>query len=270
MTKLFIVINSTTQIFNLNTIRKYWVHLMKIKSFNFGLFKPALFFLYSQKKIFIIIAYNLFLLLNMSCISFLKKDYPQKKYFILSPNLEKATTHLFKSNNIKISKIKFSPFFEGKNFVYRQGENSYESDYYNEFLIFPAYNLNEGIGKWFSKSNPSETPQMEFLESTLLLFTNIESMYVDFREEKNPKTIWDIVFLLQKNNDTNILFKKRYFMETRVESITPENIIQSWNVGLTEILTSLQDDLMKVRSTENSSPEKEKPSNVLRKIKKLK
>jgi cholesterol transport system auxiliary component len=212
----------------------------------------------------------IFLLQNISCISFLKKEYPQKKYFIISPNLEKATTLLFKSNNIKISKVKVSPFFEGKNFVYRQGENSYESDYYNEFLIFPAYNLNEVIGKWFSKSNPSESPQMEFLDSTYLLSTNIESMYVDFREEKIPKTMWDIVFLLQKYNDTNLLFKKRYILETRLESMTPENIIQSWNVGLTEILTSLQADLMSVSSTESTFPEKEKPSKVLRKTKKLK
>ena len=68
---------------------------------------------------------------NISCLSILKKDYPQKKYFIITPFYEKATSSLFKTNNIKTLRVNISYFFEGQNFVYRQGENSYESDYYN-------------------------------------------------------------------------------------------------------------------------------------------
>ncbi len=214
---------------------------------------------YDAFIIFIIIS-------NFSCSSILKKEYPQKKYFIITPYYEKATSSLYKTNNIKTLRVKISSFFEGKNFVYRQGENSYESDYYNEFLVFPAYNLNESISKWFSKSNPSETPSFESQDTTYLLTVIIESMYVDFRDEKNPKTNWEITFILQKNNEQNILFKKDYQIETRIDKITPENIIKSWNNGLTEILIQLQNDLLKI--SDQFIPEPEKPIKVIQKKKK--
>ena len=250
--------------------------LQKVSFCKFIRNNPRLFSAYRQKKIVIAVSsYNtkrttyiilIFIFFNISCSSILKKEYPQKKYFIITPNYEKATSSLFKTNNIKTLKIKISSFFEGKNFVYRQGENSFESDFYNEFLVFPAYNLNESISKWFSKSNPSETPSFEFQDTTYLLTVIIESMYVDFRDEKNSKTNWGIIFILQKNNEQNILFKKDYQIETRIDKITPENIINSWNNGLTEILIQLQNDLLKI--PDQIIPEPEKPIKVIQKKRK--
>jgi cholesterol transport system auxiliary component len=236
--------------------------LQKVSFCNFIRNNPGLFSACWRKKIVIAVVP----LIIISCSSILKKEYPQKKYFIINPNYEKAAESLFKTNNIKVTKVKISPFFEGKNFVYRQGENSYESDYYNEFLVFPAYNLNESISKWFSKSNPSETPSFEFQDSTYLLAVIIESMYVDFRDEKNPKTKWEISFTLQKSNDQNLVFKKDYIIETTIEKITPENVIKSWNYGLSEILVQLQADLFTISNKVET--ETEKSSKVLQKKKK--
>ena len=93
-------------------------------------------------------------------------------------------------------------------------------------------------------------------------------MYVDFRDEKNSKTNWGIIFILQKNNEQNILFKKDYQIETRIDKISPENIINSWNNGLTEILIQLQNDLLKIPN--QIIPEPEKPIKVIQKKRKHK
>ncbi len=238
--------------------------LQKVSFCNFIRNNPGLFSACRWKKIVIAVMP----IIIISCSNILRKEYPQKKYFIITPNYEKATDSLFKINNIKTLKVKISPFFEGKNFVYRQGENSFESDYYNEFLVFPAYNLNESISKWFSKSNPSEAPSFEFQDTTYLLTVIVESMYVDFRDEKNSKTNWEITFILQKNNEQNILFKKDYQLETKIDKVIPENIIKSWNNGLTEILIQLQNDLIKLSNQNTNEPEK--PIKVEQKKKKYK
>ena len=209
-----------------------------------------------QRDFFNIISiiYIIFSILTLNCSGILKKEYPEKKYFILEPDYKKNTIILKNFRNIKLNKIKISPFFEGKNFVYRQGEFSYESDYYNEFLIFPSSNLSECIHKWIEMISGSSG------NDYLLLNILVDSLYIDMRNLKEPKAIWDITFMLQKNNEEVNIFKKKYSYEKIITQNTPESIINSWNYGLTEILFRLSSDLLEFKFPEPQNEISDKPS----------
>ena len=73
----------------------------------------------------------------------------------------------------------------------------------------------------------------------------------------------EIQFSLQKNNEQELVFKKKYSTEGKVEVISPEEIIKSWNMGLTDILQKFESDLRKIETKLNYSPnlEKEKKTN---------
>ncbi len=199
-----------------------------------------------------------------SCGNILKKDFPQKKYYILEPDYSKIIQNPKYFNSIRVVRIKISPFFEGKNFVYRQGEFNYESDFYNEFLVFPSNAFLECITRWLAESNTGEVLSNTIYEDTYLISASVDSLYIDFRNEKVPKSILEIQFSLQKNNEQESLFKKKYSYEGKLEIISPEEIIKSWNVGLTDVLHNFENDLRKIDLKTKQLPEIDKEKKTLK------
>ena len=199
-----------------------------------------------------------------NCGNILKKEFPQKKYFILEPDYSKIIQNSKHFNSIKVVRIKISPFFEGKNFVYRQGEFNYESDFYNEFLIFPSNLFLECITRWLAESNTGEVLSNTIYEDTYLISASVDSLYIDFRNEKTPKSILEIQFTLQKNNEQESLFKKKYSYEGKLEIISPEEIIKSWNIGLTDLLQKFESDIRKIEVKSKPYIEIEKEKKTLK------
>ena len=199
-----------------------------------------------------------------TCGNILKKEFPQKKYFILEPDYSKVIQNSKYFNSIRIVKLKISPFFEGKNFVYRQGDFNYESDFYNEFLVFPSSAFLECITRWLAESNTGEVLSNTIYEDTYLVSASVDSLYIDFRNEKSPKSILEIQFTLQKNNEQESLFKKKYSYEGKLEIISPEEIIKSWNIGLTDILQKFESDIRKIEVKSKPSLEINKEMKTLK------
>jgi len=200
-----------------------------------------------------------FLLLS-GCSNILKRDYPQKKFYILEPDYLKLPQPGNKFLNLGIAKIKISPYFEGKSFVYRQGDYNYESDYYNEFFVFPSNNIFEIVQKWIELSKSNATGQ-----DLYSLSIYVESMYIDLRKKESPKTVWVIVFSIQNNQAAEVVYKKKFTEEEGVTENTPEAIVNSWNLGLTKILTQLHSELnessfylSQPQSTEKTIPKKKR------------
>lgn len=213
-----------------------------------------------SRKILIVLSSVLILCFSLGCTNLLKREYPQKKFYILEPDYSKLpqTGNVFP--NLVLTRIKVSPYFEGKSFVYRQGEHSYESDYYNEFFVLPSNNLNEIIQKWIELTKKSNTTQ-----DLCSLSINLESLYIDLRKKEDPKAVWTITFSIQNYQNAEVLYKKQFTEELSVTENTPEAIVNSWNLGLTNILIQLHKDLdggaasaKQLQSIEKTSPSKKR------------
>ena len=89
-------------------------------------------------------------------------------------------------------------------------------------------------------------------------------MYIDFRNEKAPKSILEIQFSLQKNNEQESLFKKKYSYEGKLEIISPEEIIKSWNISLTDVLHKFENDIRKIDLKIKQLPEIDKEKKTLK------
>ncbi|MCB1191885.1 MAG: hypothetical protein KDK90_15675 [Leptospiraceae bacterium] len=187
----------------------------------------------------------LIVLFAFNCIS-LKKEFPEKKFYIIEPDKTKIVKRANKIDKLKINKLKISPFFEGKELVYRKNDVNYETDFYNEFLIYPASNITEQVITWLISSGFAKYSinRAAGLDSTYILDGNINLLYGDFKSEK-PKAILEIEFYLF-DHSSNVLFKKLYHTETELEKKEPAYLIKGWNLGLTKIILNLEDDLRKV------------------------
>jgi hypothetical protein len=74
----------------------------------------------------------------------------------------------------------------------------------------------------------------------------------------------EIQFTLQKNNEQESLFKKKYSYEGKLEIISPEEIIKSWNIGLTDILQKFESDIRKIEVKSKPSLEINKEMKTLK------
>lgn len=188
-----------------------------------------------------------FLVFFSSCVNF-SKEAPKKRFFTIEADaskIKKASS--FKFNKLKIQKLKISPNYEGREFVYRR-DLDFESDFYNQFLVSPPTNITEQVVHWINESNLSEvvTNRLSSSDSNLTLDGNINLLYADFSGGK-IHSILEIEFYLSDNMKDRIVFKKVYSKKILATDKEPVSIVRSWNQALTEMLVTLETDLRNIQ-----------------------
>ena len=148
---------------------------------------------------------------------------------------------------LQIANIRVSPRYEDKGFIYRTSGSSYESDFYNQFLVSPAALLGEELRKGLAQSqifrhviNASSQ-----LEPTHVLEGVVDALYGDFRDPGAPKAVLEMEFFLRKESASkaDIVAARRYAKSVAVNGRSPEALVKGWNEALDAILSSLVVDL---------------------------
>lgn len=189
-----------------------------------------------------------------------KKQFPQKKYFILQPAEEKIKKYPKKLTSLRVVKFRISKLYENKGLVYKKSDVSYDSDFYNEFLIPPTQLLTERVEDWLLKSGMVEQTagRTRFLEAEYILEGYIHSLYGDFTDKQNPRAILGIDFYLIDNNSMGIKFSTKLMREQKLKQPTAEQLVKGWNIALTEILVRFNQELSNA-SLRNNKPKNKKP-----------
>jgi hypothetical protein len=135
----------------------------------------------------------------------------------------------------------------GTSFVYRTGDQTFESDFYNVFWTPPAAMVANTTGKWLRASGlfsavvdaGSLTPRSYALEGA------VAELYGDYRNPGKPAAVMELRFALEdvQRNEPRILFQKDYSLSRPIATATPSALAAGWNQILGEILAALQTDL---------------------------
>ena len=180
------------------------------------------------------------------CVS-IEKGYPDKRYFVLA--IEPSVNPSNPPGNaiLRVSAIRVSPRYEDKSFVYRTSESSYESDFYNQFLVSPAALLGEEVRKGLVRSQIFRhvINSSSQVEPTHVLEGVVDALYGDFRDPSAPKAVLEMEFFLSKESaaKAEIVAAKRYARTVNVNGRSPEALVKGWNEALEGILSSLATDL---------------------------
>ena len=186
------------------------------------------------------------LALASGCVG-IEKSYPDKRYFVLEVSRNVNPSNPPENGVLQIAHIRVSPRYEDKGFVYRTSGSSYESDFYNQFLVSPAALLGEELRKGLAQSqifrhviNASSQ-----LEPTHVLEGVVDALYGDFRESSAPKAVLEMEFFLRKESPSkaDIVAARRYAKSVAVNGRSPEALVKGWNEALDAILASLLADL---------------------------
>ncbi len=180
------------------------------------------------------------------CVSF-ERSYPDKHYFVLDVGQGVKPPNQTGNGVLEVSDMRISPRYESQSFVYRTSEASYESDFYNQFLIPPAALITEEVRKALVQSRIFEhvINSSSQLQPTYRLEGMVNALYGDFRSNSPASAVIEIEFFLSKPSSagTEIIMGKRYSKSVPVSGRSPEALVKGWDEALSAALGSLVADL---------------------------
>ncbi len=184
--------------------------------------------------------------LMVGCLN-LERSYPEKRYFILDVSRDENISSPDTGTVLKVRRFRISPQYEGKGFVYRLADLSYESDFYNEFFIPPASLLTEEIRQWMAGTGLFQhvVDPSSYLDPTYVLEGAVTALYGDYGVSTAPKAILEMQFFLlhETSISPEIIFQSQYRKEEPLKGNTPDALVKSWNKALNQILTEFETDL---------------------------
>ena len=180
------------------------------------------------------------------CVN-LERSYPDKHYFVLEVGRVAQPSSQPEKGVLEVSEMRVSPRYADPNFVYRLSETSYESDFYNQFLIAPSALVTEEVRKALAQSGAFEyvISASTELRSTYRLQGTLNALYGDFRNSNAASAVVEIEFFLTKqaSNPNEIAIAKRYPKSVPLSGRSPEALVKGWDEALGAILASFIADL---------------------------
>jgi uncharacterized lipoprotein YmbA len=168
---------------------------------------------------------------------------PVKGTFVLDPPVPPPVAKT-QPGSLRIGAVAVGAAFRGRQFVFRESELKYETDYYNEFLVAPAANIGEAVAralaaaKVFTAVVPGGTADPDW---TLDVF--VGSLYGDGRAMDKPAAVLSMTFFLRKGEASVPTWSKTYEKRVPFTTGSASSYVTAQNAALGEILAELSRDL---------------------------
>jgi hypothetical protein len=179
--------------------------------------------------------------------SVLRREYPERQQFVIEASRPESSDPPARGLVLGVTRFRTSPLLSGTNFVYRTGEQTYESDFYNVFWTLPSAMVANQAGKWLRESGifsnvvdpTSTTPRAYALEGA------VDELYGDFRNPSQPAAVIGLRFALVdvRGPEPKLLFHRDYSVSRPIPAATPKALAAGWSEALSEILTALEADV---------------------------
>ena len=178
------------------------------------------------------------------------KSYPERSYYMFeAPPAEKIPAPV-KGAVAQVWKFSASPASDGKEFVYRTDDISYESDFYNQFFRAPGALLTETTIRWLADTGLFEDVISSLGQGFASYFiqSNVVELYGDYRGA--PAAVMTIQFFLleytpesEYGDSTGIIFNRTYSSHVPIPTTSAPDLMRGWNTALGEIYGAFLEDL---------------------------
>jgi len=183
-------------------------------------------------------------LLAVSGCAFLRGTAPRNAYLIKGESGQRTAAD--EAPPLRVQPLRIALPYSSQEFVYRTGENTFETDYYNLFFIPPEAMLTDATRNALYDGSfrpPSQSGDLSKTDYILEGF--IIGLYADFRDEDQPKTILQIRYSLFKGRNTNPLFTKYYAESIPLPTHDQKGLVAAWTTGWNAIASRLRNDVKK-------------------------
>ncbi|MCE9598528.1 MAG: hypothetical protein K8S54_11220 [Spirochaetia bacterium] len=184
------------------------------------------------------------------CVS-TERDSPQKHFYIIEAARPKTEPVRQVDAVLKFRKFKVSPRFDTRSLIYRTGDVTYETDFYNEFLSDPGSMISENTRAWISESGAFKAvvDGSSSLAETFVLEGTIQDIYGDFRGQPATQLSMHIFLLAMEDSEYRIVFQKVFTASIPLQGKSSEFLIRGFNQTLSKQLTELERELVSAART---------------------
>ncbi len=190
---------------------------------------------------------GLALLLSFSGCVTVQRDHVNKTYYDLDvQNTRPADPTKEESYTLLVKELTIASSFDSHSFVYRMSKNEYSTDFYNEFVNYPAKIITEKVSESLYDSRlfiPALTSLKRDIQYRLS--GRIIRLYGDFQDSADLKSIIEIRILLEQQSEKDgfkLISNKTYLSTESIDSRTPDHLVDGWNRGLGKIISEFIDD----------------------------
>ncbi|MCC6712235.1 MAG: hypothetical protein IT344_02635 [Candidatus Dadabacteria bacterium] len=178
------------------------------------------------------------------------KSYPERSYYMFEAPPAGKVAAPVEGAVVQVWKFDVSPGSDGKEFVYRTDDISYESDFYNQFFRPPGALLTEMTIRWLSDTGLFEDVISSLGQSFANYYvqSNVVELYGDYRGA--PAAVMTIQFFLleytpesEYGDNTGIVFNRTYSSHVPIPAASAPELMRGWNTALGEIYGAFLEDL---------------------------
>jgi cholesterol transport system auxiliary component len=181
----------------------------------------------------------------------LKQAAPVKSTYLIETARPVSAQGTRGTGTLRVRPLQVSEPFDGRGFVYRTGESSFESDFYHEFLIPPRALLTAQLRRWIDASGKfyAVIDSASKADASQSLEGSVTALYGDYRESSAPKAVLEMQFLLlnDRGSSPQIVFQKGYQQAVLLDGRGSEALTRGWSRALAQIFTSLEADLPAIK-----------------------
>ncbi|MBX9705848.1 MAG: ABC-type transport auxiliary lipoprotein family protein [Gammaproteobacteria bacterium] len=148
---------------------------------------------------------------------------------------------------LQVNNTTIAEAFADNQFVYRTSDSSYQKDFYNLFFVPPAQQIEELLTSAVDKAQlftDIEQPGT-VMAINYVLKSNVDTLYADYRDAKNPQGVISITTSLYYNSNKGPqrIFSKSYKQSSPINPENSDGLMKAWNADLTVILTQVIGDM---------------------------
>ena len=195
-------------------------------------------------------------LLGAGCSGVLARQPLEKQRFVLAPGRTDPVSGQ-RAGVLRVGVVRASTPFQNRGFVHRTGDESFKSDFYNEFAAPPGILLRDVLVEWLRDGTHFETVvQGSEAPSDWLLEVDLESLYADLRDDAAPHVAIGITVRLldAHTRGAAIAFQQHYAVRKPAADASSPALAAAWNRALARTLGELAADLDTARASRASRP----------------
>jgi ABC-type uncharacterized transport system auxiliary subunit len=175
----------------------------------------------------------------------LHSQYPKRTQYLL--NIHSPTTPITPSKSAPILNVEHptvAPQFSTMAFVYRTSDLNYLNDFYNVFFISPSLQMHQIVMRYLNQTGLFASviaPENEISEQ-MILRTNVQELYADYRDHAHPQAVITIQFVLYRvvnEKKESVVFDQTFSQSVPLEEKSSTALVTAWNAGLQTILEQL-------------------------------
>ncbi len=157
-----------------------------------------------------------------------------------------------KGATLLVKELLISPAFDSHAFVYRVKKDTYRTDFYNEFITYPARLITDEFTENLCGTALFSYPLTHKKQAIQYrLSGKIIKLYGDFMIPEKPQAVIEIRMILEQNTEnafTSVL-NKTYRSNESVASAAPAQLVGGWKKGLESILSQFIADYESIPRT---------------------